>query len=190
MSLEPDTGVTASSLTTQHEEAPVPISSKPWNAVPKEPGIYAMYGGLPPRTWVAYVGQAGNVAQRLAQHLDRRSSSVATGTSAVGLNVDYVAYVAWWLHPSFRDKTHRLAAELVAFRVLEPALRSRGGIEQSAIDLSEDPQFASDIKALLRGDPTGKYQLPALPDLADRMADLEARLKRLEGLLPGHIPDR
>ena len=168
----------------------MPISSKPWNAVPKEPGIYAMYGGLPPRTWVAYVGQAGNVAQRLAQHLDRRSSSVATGTSAVGLNVDYVAYVAWWLHPSFRDKTHRLAAELVAFRVLEPALRSRGGIEQSAIDLSEDPQFASDIKALLRGDPTGKYQLPALPDLADRMADLEARLKRLEGLLPGHIPDR
>jgi hypothetical protein len=69
----------------------VPISSKPWNAVPKEPGIYAMYGGLPPRTWVAYVGQAGNVAQRLAQHLDRRSSSVATGTSAVGLNVDYIA---------------------------------------------------------------------------------------------------
>jgi hypothetical protein len=48
----------------------------------------------------------------------------------------YIAYVAWWLHPSFRDKTHRLAAELVAFRALEPALRSRGGIEQSAIDLS------------------------------------------------------
>lgn len=131
------------------------------------------------------MGQAGNVAQRLAQHLDRRSSSVATGTSAVGLNVDYIAYVAWWLHPSFGDKTHRLAAELVAFRVLEPALRSRGGIEQSAIDLSEDPQFASDIEALMRGDPTGRYQPPALSDLADRVADLEARLTKLEGLLLG-----
>jgi hypothetical protein len=83
-----DTGLRQAALTTQLEEAPVPISSKPWSAVPKESGIYAMYGGLPPRTWVAYVGQAGNVAQRLAQHLDRRSSSVATGTSAVGLNVD------------------------------------------------------------------------------------------------------
>jgi excinuclease UvrABC nuclease subunit len=72
----------------------MPISSNPGTLFPKEPGIYAMYGGLSPRTWVAYVGQAGNVAQRLAQHLDRRSSSVATGTSAVGLNVDYVAYVA------------------------------------------------------------------------------------------------
>jgi hypothetical protein len=163
----------------------VPISSKSWTAVPKEPGIYAMYGGLPPRTWVAYVGQAGNVAQRLAQHLDRRSSSVATGTSAVGLNVDHIAYVAWWLHPSFSDKVYRLAAELVAFRVLEPALRSRGGIEQSAIDLSEDPKFAQQIEGLLRRDPTGRFQPPVLSELADRVADLEVRLQRLESLLPG-----
>lgn len=163
----------------------VPISSKPWNAVPRKPGIYAMYGGLPPRTWVAYVGQAGNVAQRLAQHLDRRSSSVATGTSAVGLNVDYVAYVAWWLHPSFSDKTHRLAAELVAFGVLEPALRSRGGIGQPAVDLAQDPRFAHEIGVLLRGEPSGRYRPPALPDLADRVAELEARLGKLEGLLRG-----
>ena len=140
-----------------------------------------MYGGLPPRTWVAYVGQAGNVAQRLAQHLDRRSSSVATGTSAVGLNVDYVAYVAWWLHPSFSDKTHRLAAELVAFRVLEPALRSRGGIEQSAIDLSEDPQFARDIEALFEVIQPAGISLLHCPDLADRVADLEARHQKRKG---------
>ena len=159
------------------------ISIKPWNAVPKEPGIYAMYGGLTPRTWVAYVGQAGNVAQRLSQHLDRRSSSVATGTSAVGLNVDYVTHVDWWLHPSFSNKTYRLAAELVAFRILDPALRSRGGIEQSAIDISEDPRFASEIEVLLTGEPAGRYRPPALSDLADRVAELEGRLTTLEGLL-------
>jgi len=68
---------------------------------------------------------------------------------------------------------------------LDPALRSRGGIEQSAIDPSEDSQFASDIEALLLGDPTRRYQPPALSDLADRVAGLEARLKKLEGLLPG-----
>jgi len=84
----------------------------------------------------------------------------------------------------FIDETHRLAAELVAFRVLDPALRSRGGIRQSAIDLSEDPVFAKDIEALLRREPSGRYQPPALQDLADRMAELEARVKELEGLLP------
>ena len=160
----------------------MPILAKPWHDVPKVPGLYAMYGGRWPRAWVAYVGQAGNIAQRLAQHLDRRSSSVATGTSAVGLNVDHVAYVAWWLHASFTDETHRLAAELVAFRILDPALRSRGGIRQPAIDLSEDPAFAEDIEALLRGEPSGRYHPPGVQDLADRVAELEARVQELEGL--------
>ncbi len=161
----------------------MPIQIKPWHAVPKDPGLYAMYGGLPPRTWAAYVGQAGNLAQRLSQHLDRRSSSVATGTSAVGLNIDHVTYVAWWVHPSFGDESHRLAAELIAFRVLEPALRSRGGIRQSAIDLSEDPGFITKIEALLSGEPSGRYQPPALHDLADRVAELEVRVKKLEASL-------
>jgi hypothetical protein len=130
------------------EEALVPISTRPWNAVPKDLR----------HVWRATPANLGRLrwpgwesGQRLSQHPDRRSSSVATGTLAVGLNVDHVAYVAWWVHPSFSDKTHRLAAELVAFRVLDPALRSRGGIEQSAIDLSEDPRFPSDIEALLVG---------------------------------------
>lgn len=61
-----------------------------WADVPKAPAVYAMYGGLPPRTWVAYVGIAGNVQQRLLQHFDRRDSSVVTGVSAVGINIDAV----------------------------------------------------------------------------------------------------
>lgn len=162
-------------------EAFVTLTVKVLNAVPKDPGLYAMYGGVPPRTWVAYVGQAGNLAQRLSQHLERRDSSVTTGTSAVGLNVDHVTLVAWWVHPTFSDKDCRLAAELVAFRVLEPALRSRGGIGQSAVDLSNDPRFASGIEALIRGEPTGIYQPPTLSGLADRIANIEVRLQRLEG---------
>jgi hypothetical protein len=56
----------------------------------------------------------------------------------------------------FSDKTYRLATELVAFRVLDPALRSRSGIVQSVIDLAEDPRFATDIEALLVGEPAGR----------------------------------
>jgi hypothetical protein len=62
----------------------VTFEAKALNEVPSDPGLYAMYGGLPPRSWVAYVGQAGNLAQRLSQHLDRRDSSVTTGTRPLG----------------------------------------------------------------------------------------------------------
>jgi hypothetical protein len=72
------------------------VTALPWSSAPKDPGLYAMYGGDTPRTWVAYAGQAGNIAQRLTQHLYRRDSSVTTGVSAVGLNVDHVTQVAWW----------------------------------------------------------------------------------------------
>ena len=154
-----------------------------WSAVPKNPAVYAFYGGLPPRPRVVYVGQAGNLAQRLAQHLERRDSSVTTGASAVGLNVDYVTQVAWWLHRDFGDKKRRLAAELVAFRVLDPALRSRGGISQAAWDMAEDGQFASEMEGLFRGDPTGIYRPPSLSDLADRVERIEQTLRKLEALL-------
>ncbi len=35
--------------------------------VPGIPAVYAMYGGERPRTWVAYVGIAGNLQGRLTQ---------------------------------------------------------------------------------------------------------------------------
>jgi excinuclease UvrABC nuclease subunit len=70
-----------------------------WADVPKGPAIYAMYGGEPPRSWVAYVGDAGNLRQRLTQHFVNRDSSVVTGTSAAGLNIDHVTRVDWWEHP-------------------------------------------------------------------------------------------
>lgn len=151
--------------------------------VPRSPAIYAFFGGLAPRSWVAYVGQAGNLAQRLSQHLERHDSSVTTGSSAVGLNVEHVTHVAWWLHPSFTDKDRRLAAELVAFGVLDPALRSRGGVSQAALDLSEEPQFAAEMRALLSGDPAAIYRPARLADLADRVERMEATLRRLEALL-------
>src|SRR3954447_23265179 len=87
-----------------------------------------MYGGWAPRLWPAYVGEAGSLSGRIDQHFVRRDSSVATGVAAATLNPDAVREVRWWEHPSFEDKAQRQAAELVAFRVLDPALRSRGGI--------------------------------------------------------------
>ena len=55
-------------------------------------GLYAMYAGEPPRTWVAYVGMVGNMHLRLFQHFIRRDSSVVAA-AAVRLDLDYIRYV-------------------------------------------------------------------------------------------------
>src|SRR4051812_49012781 len=50
-----------------------------WSQLPKTPAVYALYGGWPPRMWVAYVGEGANVNGRIEQHFVRRDSSVTTG---------------------------------------------------------------------------------------------------------------
>jgi hypothetical protein len=144
-----------------------------------------MYGGWPPRLWVAYVGEGGNLAGRIEQHFVRRDSSVATGVAAATLNPDAVREVRWWQHPSFDTKVKRQAAELVAFRVLDPALRSRGGIGSEAKALAADPAFAHEMEALFLGQPTGIFTLPWLWDMETRIEQLEQEVANLKKRLDG-----
>lgn len=148
--------------------------------VPKKPAICAMYGRESPRAWVAYVGDAGNLRQRLTQHFVNRDSSVVPGTSAAGLNIDHVRFVDWWEHPTLADEDSRRAAELVAFDVLDPALRSRGSPRQAAKELYADPDFNQLLGDVFRSPPTGRLFLPRLADVVQRLADLEARVSELE----------
>ena len=165
------------------------VETKRWSGVSAGPGLYAMYGGEPPRTWVAYVGITGNIQGRLIQHFLRRDSSVVTGTAAAGLNIDAVRYVDWWEHELLADETGRHAAELIAFDVLDPALRSRGNPRQAALALRNDPAFVETITTLLRGQPTGRYQAPHLGSIADRLTDLEERVDELQRLLADRSAD-
>jgi hypothetical protein len=54
--------------------------------------------------YVAYVGVAGGLKPGIIHRLVRRDSSVATGTSAVVLNPDYVTELRWWEHPDFAER--------------------------------------------------------------------------------------
>jgi hypothetical protein len=151
-----------------------------WADVPSAPAVYAMYGGEHPRTWVAYVGIAGNLQGRLIQHFVRRDSSVVTGSSAVGVNIELVTHVNWWEDQKFSDDDHRHAAEMVAFDVLDPALRSRGNTRRTARDLAADPSFRDAMSRLFAGQPSGQFVPPRLGQVAVDVRELTERVRRLE----------
>src|SRR5688572_28603163 len=114
-----------------------------------------MYGGYDRNRYAAYVGIAGNLRNRIHQYLVRRDSSVTTGTSAVVLNVDYITEVRWWTDPYFVQRPILEAAELVAFDVLDPILRSRGVISEQARQIYARDGFVDQIRVLIEGDPAG-----------------------------------
>lgn len=147
-----------------------------------------MHGGEPPRTWVAYVGIAGGIQGRLVQHFYHQNSSVVTRTSAVGVNIEHVTSVEWWEHPLLEDETRRHAAELIAFRVLDPALRSRGNVRHAAAALTEDPEFVAEIEKLLGGGAAGRFFPPRLSRLAEEVKVLDERVKLLEQLVKPGTP--
>lgn len=150
------------------------------SALPKVPAVYAMYGGRGRSRHVAYVGIGGSLRGRVEQHLVRRDSSVTTGTSAASLNPDLVTSVAWWTRADFEDPDVLHAAELVAFEVLNPALRSRGGVREGAKRVYGDDGFRASVAALLDGEPSGWLEVPTLAEALDRIAALETRLASLE----------
>jgi hypothetical protein len=153
--------------------------------LPNTPAVYAMFGGQTRSRYVAYVGIGTKLRGRVEQHLVRRDSSVTTGVSAVSLNPDHVTEVRWWEQSDFDKQEVLEAAELVAFDVLEPALRSRGGITDRARQLYAAEEFRAKMRRIFEGAPSGKLVVRGLADAWRRIDDIEGRLKTLEDRLTG-----
>jgi hypothetical protein len=147
--------------------------------LPSVPAIYAMYGGGD-RRHVAYVGIGDDLRRRVTQHLVNRNSSATTDTGAVRLHPDHISAVAWWEHPNFEDRVKLEAAELVAFDVLEPTMRSRGGITGEAKQQASDDGFRDEMASMFADAPTGRLELMTFAGLMKRLAALELRVDRLE----------
>ena len=96
------------------------------------------------------------------------------------LNPDKVSCIRWWLHPKFSNKAHREAAEVVAFEVLNPSLRSRGKVTKRAKDVLKDQTFRDEIACLFRGKPSGVFYPKTLDNLADLVLELHNRVSELE----------
>jgi len=125
---------------------------------------------------------AGNLHARVSQHFVRQDSSIVAA-AAVRLDLDYVRYVEWWEHEDFSDDARRHAAELVAFDVLEPVLRSRGAPARAAVELYEDKAFKEKFGLVFRAGPTGRMIHARLPDVARQVHSLAARVAALEAKL-------
>jgi hypothetical protein len=148
--------------------------------LPNSPAVYAMYGGHARERYVAYVGVADKLKRRIIQHLINRDSSIATGTSTAGLNPEYVTEVRWWEHHSFSKRNALIAAELIAFQVFDPALRSRGKVPKKALEIQSDEEFRAEMTSLFKGEPKDTLIVPSLQNLADTITILEQKIALLE----------
>lgn len=153
--------------------------------LPKLPAVYAMCGGKGKKRYAAYVGIAKSLRKRIIQHLIRKDSSVTTGTSAVALNSTYITEIVWWEHKFFYDKVALQAAELIAFDILKPILRSRGLTQERAKDLLSNESFTNEMERLFSHLPRGRLVILTLDDALSRIAILEKRISILETLLNG-----
>lgn len=145
---------------------------------PKSPGIYALCAGRGKSMYVAYVGMASNLRQRLVHHLVERDSSVVTGASAVSLNPDKVSEVRWWVHEDF-DK-YLQEAELVAFEVLQPVLRSRQTKSPPVQFIASQNPFAKRMCKVFSGSPSGRIKIPSFHDVLEKLSELEQRIRCIE----------
>jgi hypothetical protein len=148
--------------------------------VPNIPAVYAMFGGQRKTKYVAYVGLAGKLRNRLEQHLVLKDTAVTTGVMAVSLNPEFITEVQWWEHPDFKKKDVLRAAELVAFDFLEPALRSRMAITDRVKKIFESEAFYRRMLKVFEGEATGRLVIHTASDTRHRLADHEARLRALE----------
>jgi len=158
------------------------LEVKTFSEIPNVPAVYALCGGatLHRGTYIAYVGHTDDLRTRINDHLIARKTAIQTGLSAVSLNPENVVEVCWWEHPKFSERTIREAAELVAFEVLNPALRSLAPELKRARRAYDDRSFRDEMTSLLSGEPTGRFVVPSLRGALKRIEELERRLSALE----------
>lgn len=142
--------------------------------LPNKPAVYALYGGKGSHKFIAYIGIADKLRQRVSQHLIRRDSSITTGASIVSLNPDLVTEMKWWEHELFSKREYLEAAETIAFDILDPILRSRGKITGRSTELLlEEDQFRREMVSFFLNKQSGHLIFQDFQDLAKVVEKLE-----------------
>jgi hypothetical protein len=157
--------------------------------VPNEAAVYALCTGKGKNFCYVYVGHTTRLRDRIKQHLVARDSSINISTASARLNPDRITEVLWWQSDEFeRDHKPQLvelkAAELVAFHVLDPILRSNSNPDRAALKRSQEDDFKSRMEHLFdkTRQPDGRLDcgdnliLTEIDGLRKRIERLESRL--------------
>ena len=82
--------------------------------------------------------------------------------------------------PKFNETVNLKAAELIAFEVMNPALRRRGGVDKAGYELLSDDGFFNEMKTRFEGEPTGSITFLTLSDTIETISDLKHRITTIE----------
>jgi uncharacterized small protein (DUF1192 family) len=96
------------------------------------------------------------------------------------LNPELVRGVEWWTHDLLSDPVTLEAAEMVAFDVLDPTLRSQGHHSAPAQTLYSMSEFKKNFRKVFSGAPTGTLTIETVAELSGRVGELETRIAKLE----------
>ena len=105
---------------------------------------------------------------------------MTTGVAAACLNPDVVGKVCWWESDHFTDVGALKACEIIAFDLLNPTLRSRGGVETTTQRYLGDKRFNSEMRKVISGSPSGTLILRNLEDVLERLDRHDELISRLE----------
>ena len=75
------------------------------------------------------------------------------------------------------------ADEMVAFEVLNPALRSRAGSDNAGLTMLADKKFYNRRKSLFTGNPSGTIKFYSLSDAIKGINKLNKRVDKLEEMI-------
>jgi hypothetical protein len=109
-----------------------------------------------------------------------RDSSAVVESAPVQINVDSISSLKWWQHDDFQSRDRLEGAEIVAFEVLKPTMRSRGGVSASGQKQSTKSVFRDEMLRLFHSTATGSLKFPNIRDLARKLSELERRIDELE----------
>jgi hypothetical protein len=148
--------------------------------LPNTPAIYILYGGKKSNKFIAYVGLAKELRERINHHIILRNSSITTGASITSLDPDYITEIQWWEYPEFEDKGVREAAEIVAFEFFNPVLQSRGKLSSRSKELIKDMEFKEKMVKLFESKPSGSQEFLNFQDVIDKITELENQVSILK----------
>jgi hypothetical protein len=148
--------------------------------LPQTPAVYALCAGDRVNDFVAYIGISSKLRGRIYQHLVMRDSSATVESAPIRINVDSISSLRWWEDIRFQNRGQLEGAELVAFEILKPTMRSRGRVSGPGSAAFQDQSFRRTMMTLFESPPTGTLRFPGVRDLQRRLVELEKRIEALE----------